>query len=160
TVNPLLPPQLDEIILKCLEKDRDLRCQSAAELRADLKRVKRGSSSSGRVPAMTAAPSSSRAEYDRTAPSSANASAPSGAAGSSPEVLLAEARRHKWRLIAMPVVVAVLICAFVLYKHFVTSAPSINPLNMQITKLTENGTTLSGGISPDGRYAAYVKRGD
>src|SRR5215468_1933912 len=58
TLNPLLPPQLDEIILKCLEKDRDLRCQSAAELRADLKRVKRGSSSSGRVETL-AAPESS-----------------------------------------------------------------------------------------------------
>jgi serine/threonine protein kinase len=160
TLNPLLPPQLDEIILKCLEKDRDLRCQSAAELRADLKRVKRGSSSSGRVPTMTAPQSSSRVQYDQTVPSSANPMPSARAAVPAAEVLLGEARRHKWRLIAMPVVVVVLICAFVLYKHFVAGGPLINPLNMQITKLTENGATLSGAVSPDGRYAAYVKRGD
>src|SRR5438045_6771951 len=46
-LNPMLPPQFAEVIQKCLEKDADLRCQSAAELRADLKRIKRGSSTSG-----------------------------------------------------------------------------------------------------------------
>jgi serine/threonine protein kinase/Tol biopolymer transport system component len=45
-LNPGLPAQLEIILNKTLEKDRELRCQSAAELRADLKRLKRDTDSS------------------------------------------------------------------------------------------------------------------
>jgi serine/threonine protein kinase len=41
TINAELPPRLQDVIHKCLEKDRELRYQSAGDLRADLRRVKR-----------------------------------------------------------------------------------------------------------------------
>ena len=64
TLNPKLPAKLEEVISKSLDKDRELRYQTAAELRGDLKRIKRGlessrahisaasvSASSGQIPA-------------------------------------------------------------------------------------------------------------
>ncbi len=50
-LNNSLPPEVEQVIFKAIEKDRDLRYQSAAEMRADLKRLKRDTSS-GRVSAI------------------------------------------------------------------------------------------------------------
>ena len=44
-LNPDLPAELERIILKCLEKDRDLRYQHASDLRTDLQRLKRDTGS-------------------------------------------------------------------------------------------------------------------
>jgi Tol biopolymer transport system component len=53
-VNPELPPKLEEIVSKALEKDREIRYQTASDLRADLKRLKRDTQS-GRSAATGAA---------------------------------------------------------------------------------------------------------
>jgi eukaryotic-like serine/threonine-protein kinase len=53
-INPDVPPKLEEIVSKCLEKDRNLRYQHASDIRTDLQRVKR-ETESGRSAATRAA---------------------------------------------------------------------------------------------------------
>src|SRR5262245_31205595 len=60
--NAKISPELERIIGRLLEKDRDVRYQSAVDLRADLKRVERDSSS-GRIATVTSPPGVRRGPY-------------------------------------------------------------------------------------------------
>ena len=55
-INPKIPPRVEEIINKCLEKDRNLRYQHAADIRTDLQRLKRDTESGRMVTATNRAP--------------------------------------------------------------------------------------------------------
>src|SRR5579862_3528484 len=55
-INPELPPKLEDVINRALEKDRDLRYQSAKEMRSELLRLKRDTDSSRQIPVATEQP--------------------------------------------------------------------------------------------------------
>jgi eukaryotic-like serine/threonine-protein kinase len=163
-LNTNIPMEFEQLINKSMEKDRDLRYQGAAEMRADLKRLKRDTSS-GRTAASSSSIGGSQAASSQAGSSAANIPAAAGssaytAAAASPSSTTAAATAtpapRKLPLVAIAITVIVLAAiSFGIFK-FLTRPRALNLQNMQITKLTDSGKAGPVAISPDGRYIVYV----
>ena len=161
-LNPDIPPKLDEILQKALEKDREMRYQVAAEIRADLKRLRRETDSSGRVSGSSAAQSSGTTVL----PLSSASTPAMTAAGSSASVQPASsssvrqvAGQHKLGLALTSVIALALIAAaaFGVYS-FLSRKKAAAFESFSVTPVTETGKASIAAISPDANYILNVQR--
>src|SRR5260370_13944196 len=115
-VNAGLPAELEKIICRGVEKDREARHQSASEMRSDLEVLKRE---------------------------------------------IEPKRRAQLREMAAAVVVLLFIASAAFWYAKRQSAAKNPPLELKLKQLTSNSienTVRGGGISPDGKYLAYIDR--
>ncbi len=129
-LNPVLPQQLEQIIQKALEKDRDLRYQSASEIRADLKRLKRDVESS----------------RSRTTIATSSTAIPSGSSS-----------RFTRTLVALTLLIVALLAGVLIWKRRIMNQDAgtiLQPTFQQITAYP--GQEKQASISPDGSFIVYA----
>ncbi len=136
-LNPELPSELERIVNKALEKDRDLRYQSAADMRGDLKRLQRDRQSSSRTAVETG--------NFPVQVESANESSIS--------TVSTRKRSHRLPLIGGAVLVALLATTFAGFLIGRGSSASTVPTFRELT--FRRGALVSARFAPDPRSAIY-----
>ena len=168
-LNPNLPPKLEEIIGKALEKDRDLRYQTAAEVRADLKRLRRDTDSAKIASAATAVwtgagdrGSGGGSGTARTAAAGGGHSGPASATGTqaareTTSVGTAQPASQIWKWISgFAIVCALAATGAFLYHEKYGHREETSFGQMTITPVTTSGQVHTATISQDGKWLAYV----
>jgi serine/threonine protein kinase/Tol biopolymer transport system component len=136
TLNPKVPAKLEEVISKALDKDRELRYQTAAELRGDLKRIKRGLESSRAHTAVS------------------GVSASSGQVSVPTVIPEREAPRKRFSL-AMAAVIAAALLAGALAGSFLSRSPAPASLPTYHPLAFRRGIVRSARFTPDGKTVIY-----
>jgi eukaryotic-like serine/threonine-protein kinase len=146
-LNPDIPARLEDIINRALEKDREMRYQSAKEMRSELMRLKRDTDSSRKIPAVA----------DDGSGVSAGARTSSAAHAASSSTVAAVAKQHKFSLGAISLVAILLIAAAGYGVYALLSHTRPAPFqNFAVSKATETGKAKLVAVSPDGKYLLHV----
>jgi Tol biopolymer transport system component len=131
-LNPGLPPRLEDIVNKALEKDRDLRYQTAAELRTDLVRLKR--------------------DTDPGAIVVHGGERPAGASIHSP--------RRNWGVaVALALLLAAAGIVVIGWRSSYGLFRRPDPQEVQLTTNSSEAPVTAAAISPNGKYLAYADDG-
>ena len=167
-LNAALPPKLQEIIEKLLDKDRDLRYQSAADLRGDLKRLKRDAESGKKHSPASSGAVESRSVEGGAPGSSASSFATARSGSSSPveaakpsssSAVVAAAGRHKIGTGVATLIGLVVLLAAGYGIYSLISRSRARPFeNFTVTKVTETGDVIDAVLSPDGKYILSLMR--
>jgi eukaryotic-like serine/threonine-protein kinase len=162
-LNPDIPPKLEEILQKLLEKDRELRYQVAAEIRADLKRLRRETDSSGRLAASGSSQLSASAVVppSGSAPAStllSSASTPSVSTKSSSAVLQAAGEHKIGAMLGSLVLLALLAAAAFGFYSLLSRKNALAFEHFKVTPITETGKASLAALSPDANYILNVQR--
>src|SRR5580704_1915797 len=162
--NPEIPARLDEILQKALEKDREMRYQYAAEMRADLKRLRREADSSGRISGAVDAQSSGSTAIPASGSSSVAAvaasspSTPAASASGSSSTVRQVAAQHKLGLSLGTIAILALLIAAGYGAYALLSRKAANSFeSFTASPVTDTGKASQAAISPDGKYIASIQ---
>jgi serine/threonine protein kinase len=154
-LNPDLPPKLEDIINKALEKDRDLRYQHASEMRGDLKRLRRDCDSGRLNVAETSVPDLAARQRP-----SANSAGISGTATEPPTPPsgrpVVEVEKQRARSLTLALFPALLLLAAAGYSIYRFISRRQAPAQANITQISHWHKLMnSPKLSPDGRAVAF-----